>query len=231
MNDSSPIITIDGPSGSGKGTIAKRVAGLLGWHLLDSGAIYRGLALSVSKSGADGDDENTVLALCESMNLVFSADSRDESILLNGEDVSQELRAETTGNMASQLAAIGSVRSALLDTQRRYRLLPGLVADGRDMGTTVFPAAELKIYLEASATERAERRYNQLKQKGLSANLANLKKEIAERDERDANRAVSPLRPADDAVVIDSTQMSIDEVVSRVLQLAHSCGVCDSIPD
>ncbi|HIB84290.1 MAG TPA: cytidylate kinase, partial [Chromatiaceae bacterium] len=136
MNDSSPIITIDGPSGSGKGTIAKRVAGLLGWHLLDSGAIYRGLALSVSKSGADGDDENTVLALCESMNLVFSADSRDESILLNGEDVSQELRAETTGNMASQLAAIGSVRSALLDTQRRYRLLPGLVADGRDMGTT-----------------------------------------------------------------------------------------------
>ncbi|HHZ88044.1 MAG TPA: (d)CMP kinase, partial [Chromatiaceae bacterium] len=221
MNDSSPIITIDGPSGSGKGTIAKRVAGLLGWHLLDSGAIYRGLALSVSKSGADGDDENTVLALCESMNLVFSADSRDESILLNGEDVSQELRAETTGNMASQLAAIGSVRSALLDTQRRYRLLPGLVADGRDMGTTVFPAAELKIYLEASATERAERRYNQLKQKGLSANLANLKKEIAERDERDANRAVSPLRPADDAVVIDSTQMSIDEVVSRVCRRLH----------
>ena len=217
----SPIITIDGPSGSGKGTISRLVADRLGWRLLDSGALYRLVAYAGQKAGLPPHDEPGHAEVAERLDVQFGLGPHGgEQIWLAGEEVSLSLRTEQAGEGASRVAAMPSVRAALLDRQRAFAGPPGLVADGRDMGTVVFPGARLKIFLTASAEERARRRYNQLKDKGLGANLAALSLEIAERDRRDASRAVSPLRPADDAVIVDSTAMTIDAVVARVLELA-----------
>jgi cytidylate kinase len=210
------IITIDGPSGSGKGTIAGMLAERLGWRVLDSGALYRLVGLLVERSGIDFNSESQVADLARQMTVEFAGGK----VLLDGEDVSLAIRSETAGNNASKVAALPAVRQALLDWQREQAGEPGLVADGRDMGTVVFPDAPVKIFLDASAEERAKRRYKQLMEKGLAANLATLTAEIRERDERDRNRAVAPLRPAEDAVVIDSTALGIEAVLDVVLAAA-----------
>ncbi len=216
-----PIIAVDGPSGSGKGTVSRILAGALGWHLLDSGALYRLVALAGMLREFAPDDETGHAALAAGLNVRFEADAEGaERVLLEGRDVTRELRAETTGNAASRVAVMPAVREALLGRQRGFAVPPGLVADGRDMGTVVFPGAGLKVFLTASAEERARRRYKQLKEKGLAANLAGLSQEILERDRRDSDRPVAPLRPAPDAVVIDSTGIPVEEVVDRVLALA-----------
>jgi cytidylate kinase len=217
-----PVIAVDGPSGSGKGTVCRLLAGRLGWHLLDSGALYRLTALAGAARGVDPADEPGHAAIAGGLDVSFQTDpaTGGEQVLLDGRDVTRQLRAEATGNMASIAAAMPAVRAALLDRQRAFARPPGLVADGRDMGTVVFPAAGLKVFLTASAEERARRRYNQLKEKGLAANLAGLSQEILERDRRDSARSVAPLRPAADAVVIDSTGMAVGDVVNRVLVLA-----------
>lgn len=222
MNSLTPVLTLDGPSGSGKGTVASIVAQRLGWRMLDSGALYRLLGLCVSRSQVGFGQADDIVNMAKQMQVAFS----DGKILLDGEDVSLAIRTETAGNNASKVAAIGAVRDALLDWQRAYAVAPGLVADGRDMGTVVFPAAQVKIFLDASAEARAQRRYKQLKEKGIDANLAALTVEIAERDERDRNRSVAPLKPADDAILIDSTGMGIEEVVARVMSAA-----CHAWPD
>ena len=217
-----PVIAIDGPSGSGKGTVCRIIAERLGWHLLDSGALYRLTALAGAARGLDPADEPGHAAIAARLDVRFEVDDTGgERVLLDGRDVTRELRAEVTGNMASVVAVMPSVRAALLARQRAFAERPGLVADGRDMGTVVFPSAGLKVFLTASAEERARRRYNQLKEKGLAANLAGLSQEILERDRRDSARSVAPLRPAADAVVIDSTGVPVDEVVKRILVLAH----------
>ncbi len=221
-----PVVTIDGPSGSGKGTISREVARHLGWHLLDSGALYRLVALSGSLKGLTSDDVTGHAALARAMSVEFSGDERGgERIRLDRVDVTREVRSEETGQGASRVAAWSGVREALLERQRAFALPPGLVADGRDMGTVIFPAADLKIYLTASASERALRRYKQLKEKGSDANLAALSREIAERDQRDSTRVVAPLRPAPDARVIDSTGMSIAQVVESVLSAGRARGL------
>jgi len=217
-----PVIAIDGPSGSGKGTVCRVIAERLGWHLLDSGALYRLTALAGAARGLDPAEEPAHARVAAGLDVRFEVDQQGgERVLLDGRDVTRELRAETTGNMASVVAAMPSVRAALLERQRAFAAPPGLVADGRDMGTVVFPAAGLKVFLTASAGERARRRYNQLKEKGLAANLAGLSQEILERDRRDSARSVAPLRPATDAVVIDSTGITVDDVVNRILVLAR----------
>ena len=220
-----PVIAIDGPSGSGKGTISRRVAGLLGWHLLDSGALYRILALAAEEAGA-GSDGARLERLAWGLKVEFSQDGKGgERILLAGKDVTLAVRAEETGERASQLAVIPGARAGLAGLQRSFRRAPGLVADGRDMGTVIFPEARLKIFLTASARERAERRYNQLKEKGLTANLDALFRDISARDERDQTRPVSPLRPAADAVRLDTTHMGIEQVVEVVLGLVRQRGL------
>ena len=217
----SPIITIDGPSGSGKGTISRLVADRLGWRLLDSGALYRLVAYAGQRQGIPGHDEAGHAEIAQKLDVQFGLGPHGgEQIWLGGEEVSQRIRTEQAGEGASRVAAMPAVRAALLDRQRAFAGPPGLVADGRDMGTVIFPGAPLKIFLTASAEERARRRYNQLKDKGLSANLAALSLEIAERDRRDASRPIAPLKPADDAVIVGSTSMSIDAVVAHVLELA-----------
>jgi len=208
------VITIDGPSGSGKGTIAGMLAERLGWRCLDSGALYRLLGLSVERAGIGFDDEEKIADIARKMSVEF----RDGGVFLEGEDVSLAIRTETAGNNASKVAAIPAVREALLQWQRDYAREPGLVADGRDMGTVVFPAAGVKIFLDASAEERANRRYKQLIDKGLDAKLTNLIAEIEERDERDRNRSVAPLKAPEGALVVDSTALSIDEVLEKVLE-------------
>lgn len=218
-----PVITIDGPSGSGKGTVARRVAESLGWHLLDSGALYRLVAHAGVARGVSPTDESAFAALAYGLDVRFGADPRgEEQIWLAGQEVSRAIRTEQAGEGASRVAVMPAVRAALVARQHAFATPPGLVADGRDMGTVIFPAADLKIFLTASAEERAQRRYKQLKHKGLSANLAALSQEIAERDRRDANRPIAPLKPADDAVIVDSTSMSIDAVVAQVLELAKT---------
>ena len=209
---SAHVLAIDGPSGSGKGTVAARVASLLGWHLLDSGALYRLVGLAASRRGIDLADECAVADCARDLDVVFEKDK----VLLEKQDVTNEIRSEKAGATASKVGALPQVRQALLERQRAFATPPGLVADGRDMGTVVFPDAQVKVFLTASAEERARRRYNQLIEKGFSANLASLVAEIRERDERDATRAVAPLKPAADAVCVDSTAMTVDEVVAEV---------------
>jgi len=217
VTESVPVITIDGPSGSGKGTVSARVAEALGWHVLDSGALYRLTALAVEKAGIGFENPQKASEIAANLDVRFD----QGRVFLDGEDVTLAIRSETAGNNASRVAAMPEVRAALLDWQRRAARPPGLVADGRDMGTTVFPDAPLKVFLDASAEERAKRRYKQLKEKGISSNIERLAAEIRERDERDRNRAVSPLVPAPGALVIDSTGMTIDAVVERILQAAR----------
>lgn len=220
MASATPVITIDGPSGSGKGTIARRVAERLGWHLLDSGALYRLVGLAALNRGISTDDHAACGQVAAGLDVKFGSDAQGhEQIWLAGEEVSAAIRTEAAGDRASQVAAIPAVRDALLDRQRRFAEPPGLVADGRDMGTVVFPYAPLKIYLTASAEERARRRHKQLKDKGIDVSLAALSREVAERDQRDSSRAIAPLKPAADAVTIDSTSMPIDAVVEKVLAL------------
>jgi CMP/dCMP kinase len=217
-----PVIAIDGPSGSGKGTIARRVARALGWHLLDSGALYRLVALGGAGAGLAPDDAEGHARIAATLDVTFDMDDDgEEQVFLSGEDVTRKLRAEATGEAASRVAAWQPVRSALMARQRAFARPPGLVADGRDMGSIVFRDAGLKIFLTASAEERARRRYNQLKQKGLSGSLAGLSAEIAERDRRDTTRAVAPLVAVPEAVIVDSTALTIEEVVGRVIELAR----------
>ncbi|MBA1305604.1 (d)CMP kinase [Stutzerimonas stutzeri] len=214
-----PVITIDGPSGSGKGTVAALLAGKLGWNFLDSGALYRLLAFAARNHGVDLTNEEALKVLAEHLDVQFGAarDGHGMVIILEGEDVTEAIRNETVGAGASQVAALPVVRTALLQRQKAFREAPGLVADGRDMGTVVFPDAPLKIFLTASAEERARRRYLQLKVRGDDVNLASLLEEIRERDERDTQRAVAPLKPAEDAIQLDSTTLSIEEVLQRIL--------------
>ena len=211
-----PVITIDGPSGTGKGTIAQKLANSLGWHFLDSGALYRIVAIGAEISGILQNNIKDLVGLSKVMDVTFS-EQFEGSISLNGEEVSGKVRLEETAEKASLVAVIPEVRKALLNRQLNFRQLPGLVADGRDMGTVVFPDAGLKFYLTASPEERAQRRYKQLINKGVSVNLRALLQDIASRDERDANRKVSPLKPADDAVVIDTTSLTIEQVLNKVL--------------
>jgi len=215
-----PVVTIDGPSGSGKGTVSQIVAQRLGWRFLDSGALYRLLALAAERHAVDAGQEDALATLAAHLDVEFASGAAAR-VLLEGEDVTQAMRSEACGNAASRLAALPAVRVALLGRQRAFRRPPGLVADGRDMGTVVFPGAGLKIFLTASAEERAKRRYKQLKEKGMDVNLPRILDEIASRDERDSGRAVAPMRPAQDAVVLDTTTLSIHEVVERVLDLCR----------
>lgn len=215
-----PVIAIDGPSGSGKGTIATRLAAAFGWRLLDSGALYRIVGLAALESGFDlaSPDEERLVALVGRLQIQFTLDGR---VLLDGDDITQPIRLPEVADAASRVARIGAVREALLTLQHGARVDPGLVADGRDMGTVVFPDATLKIFLDASVEERAQRRYAQLKEQGADVSLPDLFSSLRERDERDRNRSVSPLVPAPDAVLIDSTAMSIEQVFERVLEEAR----------
>ena len=226
-----PVLTIDGPSGSGKGTIVQHVAHKLGWHVLDSGALYRLVAFGSQNNQLSFENEDEIADYAANLDVEFKLISTDSSqsdggisqelqIILEGKVVGAELRTETTGNAASIVAAMPKVREALFQRQRDFRQHPGLVADGRDMGTTIFPDAEAKVFLTASAEERAQRRYKQLKSKGIDGNLAALLKDINERDERDSQRSASPLKPADDAVQIDTSNLSIEQVVEQVLAIS-----------
>jgi len=211
-----PVLTIDGPSGSGKGTVAQRMAKELGWHYLDSGAIYRVLAQAARKHQLDLTDELGIAKLAQQLDVTFVVEDDTLVVLLEGQDVSTQIRSEQAGNAASKVAALPQVRAALLERQYAFRQAPGLVTDGRDMGTVVFPDAPYKVFLNASAEERAKRRHKQLKEKGIESNLAGLVAEISERDQRDRQRTVAPLRPADDAIELDSTSLGIDDVFHRV---------------
>ncbi|MEZ8338194.1 (d)CMP kinase [Vibrio cyclitrophicus] len=222
MPSQSPVITVDGPSGAGKGTLCMLLADKLGFHLLDSGAIYRVLALAAIHHGVDTESEDVLVPLATHLDVQFIAEGDLVKVILEGEDVSGELRKEETGMAASKVAALPRVREALLRRQRAFNAAPGLVADGRDMGTVVFPEAEVKIFLDASAEERASRRLKQLQQKGLDVKFDDLLSEIQERDDRDRNRPVAPLRPAEDALVLDSTSMNIEQVVEKALHYIES---------
>lgn len=213
-----PVITVDGASGTGKGTISQLLAQRLQWKLLDSGALYRVLALAAYKHSVSLDNEAALEVLAEHLDVQFHAtESLSSQIILEGEDVTDTIRTEKLGNAASIVGALPAVRSALLSRQRAFREFPGLVADGRDMGTVVFPDADLKVFLRASPEERAQRRYVQLKEKGINVNLSDLLDELHERDRRDQERTVAPLRPADDAVCIDTDHLSIEQVVEKIL--------------
>ena len=221
-----PIVTIDGPSSSGKGTISRLVAVRVGWHLLDSGALYRLVALAGIRKKLDPDDVENHVVLARGMKVEFgSGPTGEERVLLDGDEVTHLIRTEEAGAGASRVAAWPAVRTALVDRQHAFAIPPGLVADGRDMGTVIFPGARLKVFLTATAEERAQRRHKQLIGKGSAASLAALSREIAERDLRDSTRQVAPLKPAPDAHLLDSTGLSIDAVVERVLSLGRERGL------
>ena len=215
-NGDIPVIAIDGPGGSGKGTICASLADYLGWHLLDSGALYRLAALAAIKQNTPLDNEVELGKVAENLDISFEADENGVKAFLDGEDVSDALRYENTGTVASQIASMPAVRAALVKRQRKFMRLPGLVADGRDMGTVIFTDAKLKIFLTASAEIRAQRRYKQLKEKGEKVKLSRLFREIKARDLRDQSRSIAPLRPAEDAVIIDSSDLSINEVLEII---------------
>ena len=217
-----PVITIDGPGGTGKGSLSLRLKRTLGWFMLDSGALYRALAFSVSERDVSSQDEKGLLEVARSINVEFLDDGLQSSVLLNGQDISNLIRTEDIGTLASKLAASASIRAVLLQKQRDFLKSPGLVADGRDMGTTVFPDAALKIFLTASIEERSLRRLKQLKEKGITARLARLSQEIAERDNRDSKREESPMKPAKDAEILDTTGLGLDEVVSLAEKLIET---------
>lgn len=216
-----PVITVDGPSGSGKGTICAMLAKELGWHLLDSGALYRITGLAASRRGLELNDESAVAAVAVNLDVEFIPGEQGVSVVLEGDDVSRTIRTEEVGSLASQVAALPAVREALLKRQRDFRIAPGLIADGRDMGTVVFTDAQIKVFLTASAEERGRRRFEQLRSKGFDASLRALVEDIRARDERDTNRAVAPLRPAEDALVIDSTALTIAEVRDQIMTLVR----------
>ena len=213
-----PVLTIDGPSGAGKGTVSRAVAKIAGWNYLDSGSIYRSLAIAALAAEADLNDESAVAEVAKAMKLEFECGD-ELVVLLNGKNITAQLSLESTGNAASVIAAWPEVRKVLLQKQKDFRKPPGLVADGRDMGTVVFPDAENKVFLTASASERAIRRYKQLKEKGIDANLLRITQEIEERDRRDQERKTAPLAIPDDAYYIDSSNMTVDEVIEQVLLL------------
>lgn len=225
MMDVVKVITVDGPSGAGKGTVCARLAEQLGWHLLDSGALYRITGLAAARKQIALDDESAVATVASQLDVVFQPTSTGVKVILEGEDVTDTIRTEDVGSLASQVAALPEVREALLQRQRDFALSGGLIADGRDMGTVVFPSAIVKVFLTASAEERGQRRYKQLLDKGFDASLPALIEDIRARDERDSNRAVAPLKPADDATVIDSTDLTIDEVCEQVTGLVRKAGM------
>lgn len=217
-----PVITLDGPSGTGKGTLCHKVAKHLGWNFLDSGALYRVLAVAAAKQNISFADLDKLIEIAVELDLSFVANSDlDVTVILSGEDVTAEIRAEQTGQNASKLAALPAVREALLQRQRDFATAPGLVTDGRDMGTVVFPNASLKIYLDASAEERARRRHSQLQAREISVSLEQVREELAKRDARDMAREHAPLKPAEDAILIDTTGLSIAQVFTNILQLIH----------
>ncbi|MGL1957481.1 MAG: (d)CMP kinase [Colwellia sp.] len=222
MQESVPVITIDGPSGAGKGTVARIVAEKLGWHLLDSGAIYRVLAVATQHHHVNLDDEEPLIPMAAYLDVQFEISSQGEAkVILEGENVTNAIRTEEIGVLASKVAAFPRVREALLRRQRAFSVKPGLVADGRDMGTVVFNNAPVKVFLTASAEERAQRRFNQLKEKGFDVRIGRLLDDIRQRDERDQSRKVAPLVPAKGALMIDSTELSIGEVVDKILSFTN----------
>lgn len=221
-----PVLAIDGPSGSGKGTISRAVADALGWHMLDSGALYRAVGFAAGQADVDLSDAEAVTRIAQTAKIAFRdpGDGTETRVIVNGLDATDEIRTETCGAAASAIAAIPDVRAALLDKQRSFRRPPGLVADGRDMGTVVFADAPYKVFLTASAEERARRRYKQLKEKGLNVTLSSLLREIEARDERDATRKVAPLRPATGALIVDTTGIPVSDVIARVLAVVRGAG-------
>lgn len=221
MTTVAPILTVDGPSGSGKGTVCQILAAKLGWHILDSGAIYRVLALAAIHHDVAQDNEDALSVLAAHLDVRFEPGEQGLQVILEGENVSRDIRTEEVGFAASKVAAFPAVREALLQRQRDFAMAPGLIADGRDMGTVVFPQAAVKIFLDASAEERADRRFNQLQEKGFNVSICALLEEIKKRDDQDRNRAISPLVAADDALTIDSTDLSIEQVVEDVLSFAQ----------
>ena len=221
LRSQSPVLTIDGPSGAGKAAVSAAVARRLGWNALDSGAVYRSVALAALERGVSADDEPGLVELTRNVHLVFRAGGDGIAVFLEDREVGDSLRTEEVSVMSSRVAAIPAVRAALLELQRAYRSRPGLVADGRDMGTIVFPDAELKVFLEASVEERAKRRYKQLKEKGESVILSRLFRDMQARDRRDRERSVAPTVPAPDAIVVDSTHLSLDQVIEHVVGLAR----------
>jgi len=218
MSTAVPVITLDGPGGAGKGTVCLLLAQKLGWHILDSGSLYRLTALQALRKNTV--DESQLIEIAKNLDIEYVPDGLRLKVMLCGEEVTDSIRTEQVGCRASEIAAIAGVRRALLDRQRAFAVPPGLLADGRDMGTVVFPNAQLKIFLTASFEERANRRYKQLKEKGIDANLPELVSELKARDKRDSERSTAPLKAADDAILLDTTEMSIDEVVNQVLHMA-----------
>ena len=217
-----PVVTVDGPSGAGKGTLSALLAEKLNWHLLDSGAIYRVLAVAAMHHDLPIDDEAAIVPLASGLDVSFETENNQRRVVLEGEDVTDDIRTEEVGAVASQIASLARVREALLRRQRAFQETPGLIADGRDMGTVVFPDAVVKLFLTASAEARAERRYTQLKDKGMDVNIARLLTDIKARDKRDSQRSVAPLVPAEDAVIIDSTDLDINQVFDSAMEIINS---------
>jgi CMP/dCMP kinase len=228
MATSIPVIAIDGPSGSGKGTISQLLAQKLGWHFLDSGALYRVLALAVQQQTISIDNPEIIELLALQLDVKFEPQhiGMMPRVILEGDDVTDDIRSEICGNLASKIAVFPAVRKALLERQRAFRMLPGLVADGRDMGTVVFKDAALKIFLQATDEERAKRRYRQLQENGINVSLEDVLAELKDRDDRDKTRSASPLVPAEDAIIIDTTGLSIEQVIAKILAIASDYMVC-----